>query len=62
MKFLQSSFHSGFNDNIYHEGNFSKMPDFDVFPVLECKKKVKVDLMVNVKMATLSAKFVLKNA
>ena len=37
------------------------MPDFDVFPVLECKNG-KVDLMVNVKMATLSAKFVLKNA
>ena len=49
----------GFNDNIYHEGNISKMPDFDVFSVLECKN-VKVDLMVNVKMATLSAKFVLK--
>ena len=32
-----------------------------VFSVLKCKK-VKVDLMVNVKMATLSAKFVLKNA
>ena len=31
------------------------------FSVFECKK-VKVDLMVNVKMATLSAKFVLKNA
>ena len=29
--------------------------------VLECKN-VNVDLMVNVKMATLSAKFVLKNA
>ena len=22
---------SGFNDNIYHEGNISKMPDFDGF-------------------------------
>ena len=22
---------SGFNDNIYHEGNISKMPDFDSF-------------------------------
>ena len=31
------------------------------FSLLECKN-VKVDLMVNVKMATLSAKFVLKNA
>ena len=29
--------------------------------LLECKKR-KVDLMANVKMATLSAKFVLKNA
>ena len=61
IKFLQSPFPLGFNDNIYHEGNISKMPDFDVFSVLECKN-VKVDLMVNVKMATLSAKFVLKNA
>ena len=24
---------------IYHEGNISKMPDFDVFSVLECKKR-----------------------
>ena len=32
------------------------------FSALECQKKVKVDLMVNIKMATLSAKFVLKNA
>ena len=36
---------SPFNDNIYHEGNISKMPEFDVFSVLECKKR-KVDLMV----------------
>ena len=61
IKFLQSPFPLGFNDNIYHEGNIYKLPDFDVFSVLECKN-VKVDLMVNVKMATLSAKFVLKNA
>ena len=27
------------NDNISHEGNISKMPDFDVFSVLECKKR-----------------------
>ena len=31
-----------------------------IFSVSECKN-VKVDLMVNVKMATLSARFVLKN-
>ena len=62
ITFLQSPFPLGFNDNIYHEGNISKMPDFDVFSVLECKKNVNVDLMVNVKMATLRAKFILKNA
>ena len=40
---------------------FLKCQILMVFSVLECKKR-KVDLMVNVKMATLSAKFVLKNA
>ena len=35
---MQSPFPLGFNDNIYQEGNISKTPDFDVFPVLECKK------------------------
>ena len=59
--FLQSNFPIGFNDNIYHEGNISKMHDFDIFLFLNVKS-VKVDLMVNVKMATLSAKFVWKNA
>ena len=39
IKFLQSPFPFGFNDNMYHEGNISKMPDFDVFSVLECKKR-----------------------
>ena len=39
IKFLQSPFPLGFNDNIYHEGNISKMPDFDVFSVLEYKKR-----------------------
>ena len=28
-----------FNDNIYHEGNISKMPDFDVFSLLDIKKR-----------------------
>ena len=37
---MQSPFPLGLNDNIYHEGNISKMPDFDVFfSVLECKKR-----------------------
>ena len=31
IKLLQTPFPLGFNDNIYHEGNISKMPDFDVF-------------------------------
>ena len=39
IKFLQSPFPLGFNDTIYHEGNMSKMPDFDVFSVLECQKR-----------------------
>ena len=29
--FLQLPYPLGFYDNIYHEGNISKMPDFDVF-------------------------------
>ena len=41
-KLLQSPFPLGFNDNIYNEGNFSKMPDLMFFSVLEIKKNVKV--------------------
>ena len=61
IKFLQSPFPLGFNDNIYHEDNISKMPDFDVFSVLECKKR-KSRSHGKRKKAPLSAKFVLKNA
>ena len=39
MKFLQSPFPLCFIYNIYHEGNISKMPDFDVFSLLECKRR-----------------------
>ena len=35
---LQSGSPLGFNDNIYQEGNISKMPDFDVFSLLEIRK------------------------
>ena len=56
---MQSHFLLGLNDNICHEVNISKMPYFDVFPFRN-EINVKVDLMVNEKMATLSAK--LKNA
>ena len=60
IEFLLSPFPLGFNDNIYHEGNISKVPDFDVFSVLECNKR-KGRSQGKRKMATLSAKFVLKN-
>ena len=39
IKLLQTPFPLGFNDNIYHEGNLSKMPNFDVFSLLECRKR-----------------------
>ena len=38
IKLLQTPFPLGFND-IYHEGNISKMPDFDVFSLLEIRKR-----------------------
>ena len=37
IKLLQSAL--GFNDNIYQEGNMSKMPDFDAFSLLEIRKR-----------------------
>ena len=43
------------------KATFLKCQILMFFSVLECKN-VKVDLMVNIKMATLSAKFALKNA
>ena len=39
IKLLQTPFPLGFNDNIYHEGNISKMPDFDVFSLSEMRKR-----------------------
>ena len=29
----------GFNDDIYHEGNISRLPDFDVFSLLDIRKR-----------------------
>ena len=47
IKLLHTVSPLGLNDNIYHEGNISKMPDFDVFSLLETRKrKSTVDLMV----------------
>ena len=40
IKRLQTPFPLGFNDNIYHEGNSSKMPDFDVFSPFRYEKKL----------------------
>ena len=39
IKSLQTPFPLEFNDNIYHECNISKMPDFDVFSLLEIRKR-----------------------
>ena len=38
-KIITNTFPLGFNDNIYHEGNISKMPDFDVCSLLEIRKR-----------------------
>ena len=50
IKLLQTPFPLGFNDNIYHEGNISKMPDFDVLTLSE-PLNVNQDLMVYGKRA-----------
>ena len=39
IKLLQTPHPLGFNDNIYHEGNISRLPDFDVFfSILDIRK------------------------
>ena len=45
IKLFQTPFPPGFNDNIYHEGNISKMPDLRSFLFWNIKN-VKLDLMV----------------
>ena len=39
IKLLQTPFSLGFSDNIYHESNISKMPDFDVLTLIESRKR-----------------------
>ena len=39
IKLLQTPFPLGFNDIIYHEGDISKMPDFDVLTLSESRKR-----------------------
>ena len=60
IKLLQSPFPLGVNDNIYHESDISETPKFGLFFLFWHVKNVKVDLMVNEKLATLSAQSVLK--
>ena len=36
IKSFKTPFHLGFNDNIYHEGKISKMPDFVDFFSFGC--------------------------
>ena len=36
---MQTPFPLGFNDNIYHEGNISEMPDYDVLTLSESRKR-----------------------
>ena len=45
---MQSPFPLGLNDNIYHEGNISKIPNFDIFLFWNAKH-VKVGLMLSEK-------------
>ena len=39
IKLLQTPFPLGFNDNIYYQGNISKMPDFDVLSLLDIRRR-----------------------
>ena len=72
IKLLQTSHPLGFNDNMYHGGNYAKMPDFDVFSLLEfrkrtarshgikkngnCKRKSRVQKLANCTLRDLAAK------
>ena len=50
IKALQTPFRLGFNDNIYHEGNISKIPDFNGFFLYWMFINEMGDLVVYVKM------------
>ena len=39
MKSLQTPLPLGFHNNIYNENNISKMPDYDVFSLLEIRNR-----------------------
>ena len=39
IKLLQTPHPLRFNDNIYHEGNISRLPDFGVFSLIDIRKR-----------------------
>ena len=41
IKSLKTPYPLGFNDNIYHEGSISRLPDFDGFSLLDIGKRNK---------------------
>ena len=49
IKLLQTPHPLGFNDNIHHEGNIYRLPDFYVFTLLDIHNAIS-DLTVDVKM------------
>ena len=63
IKLLQTPYPLGFNDNIYHEGNLSKMPDFDVFLSSLCYNfaNEQLDHMELRKMEIVNAKVLFKS-
>ena len=38
-KIITNTTSTWFNDIIYHEGNISRLPDFDVFSLLDIRKR-----------------------
>ena len=59
IKLMQTPYLLGFNDNIYHESNISKIPDFDVFSLLEFRKRTTRYKKLS-KMVIVNAKVVFK--
>ena len=60
IKLLQTPYPLGFNDNIYHESNLSKMPDYDVFSLLKFRER-QLGHMVLRKMEIVNEKVVFKS-
>ena len=56
---LQTPYPLGFKNNIYHEGNLSKIADFDVFSLLELRKRTARSQRIII-METVNAKVVFK--